>query len=82
MIISEPRIYLSKGIDAFPNGCPACGDGIVNYAAGDAYHYESWEFGCGSQFVISEDTVLLDVETDCPDATRDAMERCLFVEDE
>ena len=63
--------FLSRGEDAFPHGCPACGDDLQRHDPPTDEEYEGWQFTCGCWLIF--DGGFLEVHDDCGNATQEAL---------
>lgn len=72
MSIHESHFYLDRKNAAFADGCPGCGDDVREYGEPSEDEYEYWRFQCGCE--IYWDGQILEVNDDCPDAMRQAMQ--------
>lgn len=73
MMVPDVHFYPERGENAFPDGCPCCGEPLRQYEPADDDNFAWWEFVCRSAFILEENG--LSCEEECPDAMNFFMER-------
>ena len=71
-------VFLDRGKDAFPSGCPGCGEIVREYAPSDEDNYECWGFVCGCELLNEAPDRSLTINERCPDAMDRCMEMMIF----
>lgn len=64
----DKHFYPERGKDAWPGGCPSCGEPVTAFAAETGDESAWWEFGCGCSFYFDSIVGLPVCGDDCPDA--------------
>lgn len=76
------RFYPNRGKDAWPNGCPSCGEVVVAYLPVNEHNdYPTWEFDCGAE-IYEGDGGIIEVFDDCPDAMSNHLNGVVITEDD
>lgn len=66
------HFYPARGADAWPSGCPCCGEAVSEFEPETEDCNALWTFSCGCEIVLDEGQPMID--EDCPDAMRQHLE--------
>lgn len=64
--MSDTNFYPERGEQAWPEGCPCCGEGVRDYEPETDECYPLWQFNCGCEIILEDGKIW--VNEDCPDA--------------
>lgn len=66
-MFTDNHFYPARGRDAFPNGCPCCGEVTKGYSPESTETVAYWHFACGCELILG-DAGMIEVNDDCPEA--------------
>jgi hypothetical protein len=69
----DKHFYPERGAEAWPDGCPSCGEPVREYSPESDATYTYWQFACRAEIVLNEEG-LPEVNDDCPDAMQRHLE--------
>lgn len=64
------NFYPDRGKDAWPHGCPCCGEAVDTFYPDDENTYPTWVFKCGADITDVGHPEPLEINDECPEAMR------------